>query len=194
MTPRKLPKRTIPEELELLRDAVEALTGLPSRWSGNVVLLDSAQIVALRGRPVFAQKLWACDILVNADVVEAPMRWRTYLHEMWHSVSVGTNGVQSMDYRRFLGWEEGVVEWWQRHLRSQVLEWANIHVPEEIFVATEAVWTYNRHLEALEVLQQAVGVPKEAFYNDLLRMPLAQRCFISRHSKVHRIIAVCSQA
>lgn len=177
------------EELSLLRDAVESLTGLPSRWSGQVVLMDNAGIVALKGRPIFARKLWACDILVNTDVVEHPVRWRTYLHEMLHSVSVGGSDEDS---RRFLGWEEGVVEWWQRHLRVRVLERINVHVPEAIFELFEADWTYNHHL-TLEALQQASGVQEEDFYFGLLRVPLAQRLAhvqaLNSTSAYHRLFA-----
>ncbi|MDQ2686861.1 MAG: hypothetical protein M3Y28_03235 [Armatimonadota bacterium] len=172
-----MPKQTVAEELELLRDAVEDLTGLPSRWSGHVVLLDSAQMEALNGRPILAQKRWICDIVVNTGIVEQPSRWRTYLHEILHSVSVGTNEA---DLRRFRGWEEGVVEWWQRRLRPQVLSRIQISVPETTFSPLEVSWPYNPYLEALHVLQQASGVEDQLFYVDLLRIPLAERLAYTR--------------
>ena len=43
------------DELDAVKRAVEQLTGLRSRWSGNVILLDKAQIVALNGVEVLAE-------------------------------------------------------------------------------------------------------------------------------------------
>ena len=49
------------DELQAIQEAVEDLTGLRSRWSGNVLLLAPPEIVALKGVLVFAEKRWACD-------------------------------------------------------------------------------------------------------------------------------------
>lgn len=65
-------------------------------------------------RRVLGEKRWGCDILFHADLTNNPLRWRTLLHEVLHSVSAG---MTEQDYRRFRGWEEGVVEWLQRRWR-----------------------------------------------------------------------------
>ena len=109
------------DELNAVKEAVEQLTGLRSRWSGNVILMAPQEIVALKGALVSAEKRWACDVLVNTDIVNSPVRWRTYIHETLHSVSVG---LSEGDFSRFRGWEEGVVEQTQRLLRERVLSHA----------------------------------------------------------------------
>ena len=160
------------EELGAVRDAVERLTGLHSRWSGSVVLMDGREIVAMRGQPVLAEKRWSCDILLNTVLTASPTRWRTYIHEMLHSVSVGLN---EQDLRRLRGWEEGVVEQVQRLLRPQLLASIGVDVPEEVFAAVDRAWTLNGFVEALEVLRSALEREADTFYLDLLRTPLRER-------------------
>lgn len=167
-----MPPRSIQEDLELLRDAVEGLTSLPSRWSGHVVLLDSVQMQALKGVPTLAEKQWHCDILVNTALVASPMRWSTLIHEMLHSVSVGLNPE---NYVRFRGWEEGTVEQVQRLIRPQILTRYGISTPNEAFTEREKHWKYNPYIEALEGMRDILQIPVANFYLDLLRLPLAQR-------------------
>ena len=160
------------EELKAVRDAVERLTGLRSRWSGSVVLMNSREIMAMRGQPVLAEKRWSCDILLNTALMSSPTRWRTYIHEMLHSVSIGLN---EQDLRRMRGWEEGVVEQMQRLLRPRILTDVGIVVPEEVFAAVDHAWTLNGFVEALETLRSALEREADAFYLELLRTPLRER-------------------
>ena len=139
------------EELKAVRDAVERLTGLRSRWSGSVVLMDGRETVSMKGYPLLAEKRWNCDIVLDAAVPDLPVRWRTFLHEMLHSISVGLNEA---DYNRFRGWEEGVVEHLQRLLR-----------PERM----------NPYVQALDELRLSLGSEPLHFYLHLLGVPLAQR-------------------
>ena len=110
--------------------------------------------------------------MLHADLADSPLRWRTLLHEVLHSVSAG---MGEQDYRRFRGWEEGVVEWLQRQWRPGMLHRIGASVPEEAFAAVERLWPLNGYLEALEALQEASGLDVDLFYRSLLRTPLAQR-------------------
>ena len=162
----------IREELRALQRTVEDRTGLLSHWNGEVLFRRPDEIQMMRGRHLLAEKRWNCDVLVSAILEENPLLWRTLLHEMLHSVSVGLN---EEDYRRFPGWEEGVVEWLQRRWRPEILHELGVATPSEIFAQAERDWPLNDYLEALQTLQEACGLTSEIFYFDLLRTPLAQR-------------------
>lgn len=159
-------------ELQQICVVVEELTGLPSRWNGSIELMSQAEIALVRGRSVFAEKLWGCSILVNADIADLPIRWRSFLHELLHSVSVGAN---DQDYKRFRGWEEAAVEQLQRHLRPVILSRLEVTVPESLFTDLEAHWLYNRYIEATETLRMYLSMDVFAFYHGLLQTPLADR-------------------
>ena len=160
------------DELDAVKRAVEQLTGLRSRWSGNVILLDTAQIVALKGVEVLAEKRWACDMVVNTDLIGLPIRWRTFIHEVIHSVSVGSNDA---DYRRFRGWEEGVVEQTQRLLRPELLGLLQARAAETACEGADRRWIFNPYVEALEALRVPLKMATTAFYMNLLKTPLASR-------------------
>lgn len=159
-------------ELRALLRAVEERTGLTSRWNGEVLLRRPDEIQMMRGRHLLAEKRWNCDILVCTILEDNPLRWRTLLHEILHSVSVGSN---EEDYRRFQGWEEGVVEWLQRQWRPEILHQLGVALPDEAFALAEHDWPLNGYLTALETLRGGCDLTPEAFYSELLRTPLAQR-------------------
>lgn len=165
-------RQGVRKELRALQRAVEERTGLPSRWNGEVLFRQPAEIQMMRGRRLLAEKRWNCDILVSTILEGNPLRWRTLLHEMLHSVSVGLN---EEDYRRFQGWEEGVVEWLQRRWRPEILHELGVIPPTEVLAQAERDWPLNGYLDALQTLQEACGLTPETFYAELLRMPLAQR-------------------
>ena len=165
-------QKQVEEETRRLVLLVEEITGLRSRWNGRIILLEDAAMQSLLGRRVSGEKRWSCDILLHSDFGDDPLRWRTLLHEVLHSVSAGMN---EQDYRRFRGWEEGVVEWLQRQWRSEMLHSLGASVPEEVFNEAERHWPMNDYLEALQVLQKASGLEAKLFYRDLLRTPLALR-------------------
>jgi len=165
-------QKQVEEETRRLVALVEEITGLRSRWNGQIILLGDAAMLPLLGRRVSGEKRWSCDILLHSDFVNDPMRWRTLLHEVLHSVSVGMN---EQDCRRFWGWEEGTAEWLQRRWRPKMLRSLGVSVPEEVFVVAERFWPFNKYLEALQTLQQASGLGAETFYRDLLWTPLALR-------------------
>lgn len=165
-------RQSIQRELRALKSAVELRTGMPSRWDGQVLFLRSTEIQMMRGRLLLAEKRWNCDIVVCTMLEGNPLRWRTLLHEMLHSVSAGLN---EPDYRRFLGWEEGVVEWLQRRWRPEILHELGVILPGEALTQAEQDWPLNDYLEALKTLQEHCGLTPETFYLELLRTPLAQR-------------------
>lgn len=160
------------DELSAVKEAVEQLTGLRSRWSGNVILLDTAQMVALKGIEVLAEKRWACDMVVNTDLIGSPVRWRTFIHEMIHSVSIGSNDA---DYRRLRGWEEGVVEQTQRLLRPELLGLLQAQAAEAACEGADRRWIFNPYVEALEALRVPLEIDTAAFYLNLLKTPLVSR-------------------
>ena len=160
------------DELNAVKEAVEQLTGLRSRWSSNVILLDTAQMVALKGMEVLAEKRWACDIVVNSGLILLPLRWRTFIHEMIHSVSVGSNET---DYKRLRGWEEGVVEQMQRQLRPQILGLLQAQAAEAACDGADRRWIFNPYVEALEALRVPLETAPGSFYLNLLKTPLGDR-------------------
>jgi len=143
---------------------VEELTGLPSRWIGQVELVPDAEF---RGK-----KLFSCSILLDAAVAQHPVRWRTLIHEALHSVSAG---YIRADYDTLIGWEEGTVEQLQRLLRRRVLDALGVDVAEEVFAETEAKYPFNPYISALEDVRNVLEAPPLDFYLRLLSTPIAQR-------------------
>ena len=162
----------VEDETRRLVLLVEEATGLRLRWSGQVVVLEDAAMQSLLGRRLLGEKRWGCEILLHADLRNNPLRWRTLLHEVLHSVSAGTT---EQDYRRFRGWEEGTVEWLQRRWRPEMLRSLEVSIPKDLFAAAEHYWPLNGYLEALQALQEACGVEEDQFYLNLLQTPLALR-------------------
>jgi hypothetical protein len=153
-------------ELEAIMPLVSALTGLPTRWSGGVELVDT---VEFKGK-----KRFTCDIQIAADLAEQDVRWPTLIHESLHCHSVGYNGN---DYRDFRGWEEGVVEQLQRVFRSQILTAIGISVSnlETVFGIADSQHPFNDRVQALEAIRLCLMVPNLTFYRQLLAIPISQR-------------------
>jgi hypothetical protein len=98
-------------------------------------------------------------------------RWRTILHEALHTF---TPPLTRAEYRKAVGWEEGIIEQLQRLLRQRVLAIIGITIPEESFAPIERDHHYNGYIQALERVRAALGQEPEPFYR-LLRTPLPQR-------------------
>jgi hypothetical protein len=154
----------IRQELERLQPVIEEITGLPSRWNGSVELLPNPGFNGIK-RP-------SCMIAMDVALVGNDLRWRTSIHELLHAVSAGN--VPS-DYRLFRGWEEGVVEQFQRLIRPSLLARIGVVVPEEVFRAAERVHPFNQYIEALEKLRERLRQPEFVFYRNLLRTPIRSR-------------------
>ena len=155
------------KELEQLAPILTELTGLPSRWNGQVEL---GQEEWFRGK-----KLFSCGIVIQAHLVNQETRWRTLIHESLHSRSAGYN---SADYNALIGWEEGVVEQTQRLLRPAVLARIGVQVEEAVFREVEAAHVYNRYVDALEDLRRSLAIGQEqqmGFYMNLLATPIRDR-------------------
>ena len=144
-------RRTIIEEVRQIIAFVKEVTGLPSRWNGGLLILDDgtgeAQTAQMLSRVSYlAKKEWNCSITVVGSVLQDDQRWRTLLHEGLHSVSAG---LTQESYDRFAPWEEAVVEGLQRLYRPSLLRELVLDVPESRFTSLEAIWPYNRAMEAL---------------------------------------------
>ncbi len=158
-----LEARTQQELADIVTVLVE-LTGLSSRWSGHVELVPEADF---KGR-----KRQICDIQIDAVLATQDARWATLIHEALHSVSAGYNGV---DFRTSPGWEEGVVEMLQRMLRPTILARLSINLGPSTFAHGEYQHQYNKYIEVLISLSQALNYDEAQFFHDLLKMPISQR-------------------
>jgi hypothetical protein len=154
----------IREELLRIQPRIEEITGLHSRWNGTVELVPDP---GFRGK-----KRFSCLIVMDAELVEDDLRWRTSIHELLHAVSAGY--VQS-DYLALRGWEEGVVEALQRLIRPSLLAGIGVAVPEEAFRGAEENHPFNHYLAALETLREKLDRPAMGFYLNLLRTPIRGR-------------------
>ena len=151
-------QQQIEADVRLLVTHVVQHTGLLSRWSGTVAIVDSVRYSGA--------KRWNCDIDINRNILYLPRRYSTALHEVFHSVSAG---LTEFVYDANLGYEEGVVEMCTRLLRDEIF--AAMSLPGPFDVRT----SYDREIFALENLR--ARTPKQArdFYLELLRTPLPDR-------------------
>ena len=166
----------IQQELIAIMAVLSDLTGLTSRWNGEVELSQDAR--------AFGRKPFSCRIVLNERLADQPVRWRTLIHEALHSFSVGYN---SRDYQAWRGWEEGVVEQLQRLLRPFVLARISVLVDEVAFQSVEVDYTFNEYIEALEQLRQATSASaSREFYVDLLATEIKNRpgLILSRRSQL----------
>ncbi len=155
----------IQQEISAVVDALSELTGLSSRWNGDVELSQDTRI--------FGRKPFSCRIVLNQQLANNPIRWRTLIHEALHSFSAGYN---SQDYQLWRGWEEGVVEQLQRLLRPSILDRLNIRIDEAIFQEAEVDYVFNRYIETLEHLREAIGTTSlQTFYITLLSTKIKDR-------------------
>lgn len=163
-------------ELETLNPLVSRRLNAPSSWNGEVTLGANA---ATRGR-----RLYAGGIEVDVRLAGHEARWRTLIHELVHAHSAGLNPP---DYDAYRGWEEAVVENIQRRIRPGVLAEAGVTVDEAVFRAVDDAFIFNDAVSALEELRRVLppseqtddtpneAAEAEAFYRELLRVPLKQR-------------------
>ncbi|HLK61631.1 MAG TPA: hypothetical protein VKU00_34105 [Chthonomonadaceae bacterium] len=157
--------KRVQAELQTLVPILEELTGLNSRWNGEIYLVQSADFLG--------KKPFPCHIELDADLANLDVRWRTLLHELLHSLSAGYN---QNDYNLFYGWEEGVVEQLQRLIRLEALTRCGIIVAEEIFTSAEAGHPFNPYIAALEKIREAINdTDARAFYVQLLNTPIKNR-------------------
>jgi hypothetical protein len=162
---------TTPDPLQQLQfDAsaiiieIERLTGLRSRWSGNIVV--GTQLNAAGRAAYFGAKSWNCDIIIHQDRLAHPGKYSTLVHEAFHSVSVGLN---QSDFDILTGYEEGVVEACTRLFRNPILTVAGL--PPAMDVRT----SYNRYLIVLEDLRTRTNKLESAFYLTLITVALVDR-------------------
>lgn len=171
-------RRTIIEEVRQIIAAVEAFTGLSSRWNGGLFILTEstgeAQTAQMLARvPYLAKKEWSCAITVVESVLQDDQRWRTLLHEALHSVSVG---LTEPDYQRFAPWEEAVVESLQRLYRPALFQQLGLDVDEGQFRSIETTWRYERARQAIsQIASERPEVPLRDFLEAMLRTPLPDR-------------------
>ncbi len=140
------------------------LTGLPSRWSGRVELVPDAEF---KGR-----KRQMCDIQIDAALAAQDARWPMLIHEALHSISVGYSGI---DFRTMPGWEEGIVEYLQRQFCPVISDRLGVSVALTGFALRVERHPYNKYIEQLNLLRQALDYDELQFFLDLLSMPIRQR-------------------
>ncbi len=158
-------ERRVQQELVGIVDVLRELTGLTSRWNGEVELSQDAR--------AFGRKPFSCRIVLNESLADQPVRWRTLIHEALHSFSAGYN---SQDYQAWRGWEEGVVEQLQRLFRPAVLARLSVRVDAVVFNEAEVDYLFNKHIEALEQLRKATDSRAvHEFYLDLLASKIKDR-------------------
>ena len=155
----------VQQELIAIVDVLSELTGLTSRWSGEVELSQDPRVLG--------RKPFSCRIVLNERLADQPVHWRTLIHEALHSFSAGYNMT---DYQAFLGWEEGVVEKTQRLLRPTILKRLGLRIDASIFMPIEAAHSFNKYVRAIERLRAALSREDELeFYLDLLATQVKQR-------------------
>ena len=181
----------VQQEISAVVDALSELTGLSSRWNGDVELSQDTRI--------FGRKPFSCRIVLNQQLANNPIRWRTLIHEALDSFSAGyTMG----NYQMFLGWEEAVVEQTQRLLRPAVLERIGVQVESSIFVPIETNYSFNKYISAMERMRVALRDDDEQqFYLNLLATEINIRhsLVFSRGNQLpkgerNKFIAVFSEA
>lgn len=155
----------VQQELIAIVDVLSELTGLTSRWSGEVELSQDAR--------AFGRKPFSCRIVLNERLADQPVRWRTLIHEALHSFSAGYN---SQDYQAWRGWEEGVVEQLQRLFRPTILARLSVTADADVFKEAEVDYLFNKHIKALEQLREATGASEiQKFYLNLLATKIKDR-------------------
>ena len=160
------------DEFERVVSAVEEMTGLKSRWNGEVrVIQPQEQLFA--PRLFTARKDWDCGLTVIYGLGANDTRWRVFIHEALHSVSVGLNNQDSGAHR---GWEEGPVEMMQRRLRPDVLARLGRTSAEATSAHMEMGWPYEPYVIALRSLvAEFMDVEEGDFLRTLLGIPLRER-------------------
>lgn len=158
------PEVQVRAELEQIMPLVSTLTGLPTRWSGVVEIVETTEF---KGK-----KRFSCDIQIQASLARQEARWSTLIHESLHAHSTGYNGS---DYRLYRGWEEGVVEGLQRLLRPAILFHLGVVVPQADLLEADRQHPFNDRVQALEAIRQWLAVAEIVFYNQLLATPIARR-------------------
>jgi hypothetical protein len=140
------------------------ITGLRSRWSGNVVFGTQLRP---DGLPVYAGvKEWSCDINLHKSILDTMRRYSTGIHEGFHSVSMGLDPIA---YQVFQGYEEAVVEQCTRLFRERILEGLKLTEPLDKRIS------YDDYIAEMERLRYWSGKEAEDFYLGLLKTPLAER-------------------
>ncbi len=69
------------------------------------------------------------------------------------------------------GWEEGVVEWWARHLEREVADSLGIILDLRKIGEVHRNTPYNKDVEMLQVIGSALEVEEEIFVGNLLHLP-----------------------
>ncbi|GEM_PF-1119270 len=152
-------------DLEQIRNILEDITGLYSRWSNNI-------IVAPMSTRYWGIKEWTCDIGIREDVLQnLEWRWTTMIHESLHAISIDLT-VEALTQHR--GWE-GVVEQMQRSLRSSIFTRLNITIENTRLQDIDQLNPYNGYIRELERLRGRLDIESDRFYLDLLSTPLNER-------------------
>lgn len=152
---------------EQLCPFVESMTGLSSRWNGQIVFSEEttpAGFMVYSGR-----KEWNCAITLHRDRLTTIGWYGTLLHEMIHSVSVGSDKANRQDLIGNRGWEEGVVEKLTRLFFVEVMN--HLGVGDRFGERIQ----YAEFVNALEEFRKRSGKQERLFYLELLQTFLRDR-------------------
>lgn len=152
------------DDLKTVQQQIEQLTGLRSRWNGTLHITEEVDVENVP--TCRAKKEWECSITLHAAYLNTPGLLQTIVHEMLHSVSVG---LTPLSFRRFRGYEEGIVERLTRLLHPQVAG------AMSAAVGSEARDAFDNYILSLEQLRGIAQMETEAFYLGLLQTPLEAR-------------------
>lgn len=148
------------EEIQSIAEQTEAViskhTGIPSKWSGNMVITDAGMDDG-SGHAINYGKLWNCDIATKHETAPGII-----LHEQLHARSV--SNYQPAVYRKYFIIEEAAVQF----LASEIC------MKEGIEVIASG---YDEKVDVLKKIRGYLGVYETDFdfARELLEIPLPDR-------------------
>jgi hypothetical protein len=145
------------DETTRVKLELERLTGLSSRWSGRVYVVETDAYLG--------QKEWTCAITLNRVIIRSDDRYAIQLHELIHSVSTGCN---EQDFRIWPGLEEGVAELLEHALLPDIADSLGL-------TGLETELAYPGYTATLRSLFALAHVTVRDGCLTLLRVPLAER-------------------
>ncbi|RYX80478.1 hypothetical protein EON83_28380 [bacterium] len=152
------------QELHRVHNVLQQLyPKLTNRWKGELEIYPQSQILAS------GQKSWECQIILAQDLMNQPVKKLcVQIHEGFHALSPTTKE----EYARAPKWEEGAIEGAVRIHRTEVARQLRIGISQSMFEARDKNHPYNRYVDALETMRNALGIGDvRGFYDHLMSIP-----------------------
>lgn len=166
------------QELDFVNIWVQRYLHRNELWNSKLFLTDVDQA---------SYKSFECSIGLNRKLQNQDARWATHLHEILHAYSIG---YSELSYEDHPGWEEGVVEQFQRLLRPLLIEalpprfLGENQRGSQVEVSIQRSkygkrHPYNHSIYSLEAIRNLIEEPSEIrFYTDLINTQLAERPYM----------------